>query len=474
MKGLAPLVEGFEPAGAPGAMEGSLLAIPGYTVTEELARGGMGIVYRARQHAPSRVVALKMLLPFSGASTGLRERFQQEARTLSELDHPAILPIYETGEHGHLPWFSMKLATGGSLAERISSFAGCWKEIAGLMIRVAEAVQYAHDHGVLHRDLKPGNLLFDGDGRGFVADFGLAKLIRPGIDLTQSHRAMGTPHYLAPEVAATHAGRATTASDVYSLGAILFELLTGRPPFEAEGIPALLRRIVEQDPAFPASVPTAKGNEAPVPRDLEVVTLKCLAKDPACRYPSPRELAEELRRYLAGEPILARPLGSTDRVLRWCRHQPALASAVAGVALLLVSLTVVFALSSRRIERLRLESLAQLYAADMRLAQQALAESKFGAAAEFLERHQPRPGDPDLRGFEWWHLQDRCRSEESASLGAVAGPAQRLAFSSDGRWVAAAGTDLLVWDARDRRILFRKPVGDFVWALAVSPEGSHL
>lgn len=466
--------EGFEPGGTPGALKDSLLAIPGYSVTEELARGGMGIVYRARQHAPSRVVALKMLLPFSGASSGVRERFQQEARTLSELDHPAILPIYETGEHGHLPWFSMKLATGGSLAERIGSFAGAWKEIAELMIRVADAVQYAHDHGVLHRDLKPGNLLFDGDGRVFVADFGLAKLIRPGSDLTQSHRALGTPHYLAPEVAATHAGRATTASDVYSLGAILFELLAGRPPFEAEGIPALLRRIVEEEPAFPTLHAKVGGPGAAVPRDLAVMTLRCLAKDPARRYPSPRELAEELRRYLAGEPILARPLGSTHRMLRWCRRQPALASAIAGVALLLVSLTVVFAMSSRRIERLRLESLAQLYAADMRLAQQALAERKFGPAAELLERHQPRPGDPDLRGFEWWHLQDRCRSEESASLGTVAGPAQRLAYSSDGHWVAAAGTDLLVWDARDRRIVFRKPVGDFVWALAFSPDSSLL
>jgi serine/threonine protein kinase len=502
-EGLCPvcLIGGVEKVSEPlqeiGAPETeSLLPIPGYTVTAELARGGMGIVYRARQHLPSREVALKMLLPASATSRDLRQRFHLEAHTLAELDHPAILPVYETGEHDALPWFAMKLATGGNLAERSRNYTGRWRDIAELVVTLAEAVQFAHERGVLHRDLKPANILFDTVGRPFVADFGLAKLIHPNHELTQSHRPLGTPHYLPPEVAASNAGRATIASDVYGLGAILFELLAGRPPFLAEGLPALLKRIVEEEPRLPARPelgpaigehPAGTGTSgsedvsagylplAPlIPRDLRVITLKCLAKDPARRYSSARELGEDLRRYLAREPILARPADPLERWVRWCRRQPALASAMVTVLLLSLGLAVVSTRAAHRNEALRLEGLTHLYASDMRLVQRAIEESKFGAAAGLLERHLPRPGDPDLRGFEWWHFQDRCRSEEDASLDALSNQVQRLAFSVDGRFLAAAGMEVMLWDAATRQLLFRHPLPGFAWSLLFSADGARL
>jgi WD40 repeat protein len=473
----------------------SLLPIPGYTVTAELARGGMGIVYRARQHLPSREVALKMLLPASSTSHDLRQRFQLEAHTLAELDHPAILPVYETGEHDALPWFAMKLATGGNLAERSGSYTGRWRDIAELVATLADAVQFAHERGVLHRDLKPANILFDTVGRPFVADFGLAKLIHPGHDLTHSHRPLGTPHYLPPEVAASNAGRATTASDVYGLGAILFELLAGRPPFLAEGLPALLKRIVEEEPRLPARPELGPATGEPpagtgtsrsenssaglstssplIPRDLRVITLKCLAKDPARRYSSARELGEDLRRYLAHEPILARPADPLERWVRWCRRQPALAFAMVTVLLLSLGLAFVSTRAARHNEALRLQGRTHLYASDMRLVQRAIDESKFGAAARLLARHLPRPGDPDLRGFEWWHFQDRCRTEEDASLDSLSNQVQRLAFSVDGRFLAAAGLEVLLWDAVTRQLLFRHPLPGFAWTLLFSTDGAR-
>ena len=478
----------------------SLLPIPGYTVVAELARGGMGIVYRARQHSPEREVALKMLLPFSASSQELRERFQLEARTLSELDHSAILPIYETGEHEGLPWFSMKLATGGSLADRAHDFLGRWREIAQLIATLADAVQFAHERGVLHRDLKPGNILFDAAERAFVADFGLAKLVRLDSDFTHSQRVLGTPHYLAPEVAASSARHATTASDVYSLGAILFEMLAGRPPFEAEGLPALLKKIVEDEPVLslpqerglqPASVnestrsaesittkdSTVKRPEgrAPVPRDLEVITLKCLAKDPVHRYASARELAEELRRFLVGEPILARLASPGEKLWRWSRRKPALASAlgacalilIAGVAGILWQLRQTEAAHADAVQKARDEqaqrTLAEtaraqaerseltmrqnLYAADVLGAQRALEQNDLGTARLLLDAHRPAAGQTDLRGFEWRYFRGKTRPGNFLTLTNQAHEVSALAFSSDGAWLAFGSRQVLLYDA---------------------------
>src|SRR5436190_1716644 len=251
-KGLSDHEDAESPA-ASRHLAGSLMRVPGYELTGEIARGGMGIVYRAQQLEPPRTVALKMLLPHQLGSAGMAERFRLEVRALTELEHPAILPVYQAGEHEELPFFTMKLATGGTLAQRKQRLAGDWRAIAELMAWLADAIQFAHDHGVLHRDLKPANILFDDQDRAYVIDFGLAKLLSADSDLTRSVNFLGSPHYVAPEVALRSARQATTASDVYSLGAILYELLAGRPPFDAESVPVLLKKIVEHEPVPPST-----------------------------------------------------------------------------------------------------------------------------------------------------------------------------------------------------------------------------
>jgi hypothetical protein len=285
-----------------------------------------------------------MLLPHQLGAAGVADRFRLEVRTLTELEHPAILPVFQAGEHQGLPFFTMKLATGGTLAQRKRKYAGDWRAIADLMARLADAVQFAHDHGVLHRDLKPGNILFDDQDRPYVSDFGLAKLISEDSDLTHSSHFLGTPLYIAPEVASKSAREATTASDVYSLGAILYELLAGRPPFEAEGVPALLKKIAEEEPPKFSTQSHASSKEkadseritsaninsspstTPVPRDLEVICFKCLNKEPSRRYTASRELAQDLCRWLEGRPILARPISPAEHVWRWAVRNPMLAT----------------------------------------------------------------------------------------------------------------------------------------------------
>jgi WD40 repeat protein len=298
------------------------MRVPGYELLEEIARGGMGIVYRARQLEPRRTVALKMLLPHQAGSREQAERFRLEVRALSELEHPAILPVHQMAEHDGLPFFTMKLATGGTLAQRKSQYAANWRAIAQLLAVLADAVYFAHERGVLHRDLKPSNILFDEQNHPYVSDFGLAKLADAATDLTSSVDFLGTPHYVAPEIATLSARNATTASDIYSLGAILYELLSGRPPFEAESIPGLLRKIVDEDPISPSAL---NSKAEAVPRDLEVICLKCLAKEPAHRYESARAFADDLRRWLDGRPIMARPVSAVGRIARWARRNPAVA-----------------------------------------------------------------------------------------------------------------------------------------------------
>ncbi len=307
--------------------------VQGHVLGSEIARGGMGVVYRARQLNPDREVAIKMLRPGATDSPELQERFFQEARAMATLTHPAILPVYATGVHEGQPWFSMKLADGGTLGGRRSGYAGSWRRVAELVALIADAVQFAHERGVLHRDLKPGNILFDAEGRPYVADFGLAKLAAQDRDLTQTIALLGTPHYMAPEVAQRDARAATTASDVYALCVILYELLAGAPPFEADGIPALLRRIVEEEPPPPSVRCREAGSPVP-PRDLEVICLKGLSKLPRDRYPSAAALAQDLRSWLQDRPIQARPRTPAERLGAWVRRNPAVASLLLVVCLM--------------------------------------------------------------------------------------------------------------------------------------------
>jgi eukaryotic-like serine/threonine-protein kinase len=289
----------------------------GHELLGEIARGGMGVVYRARQLEPERIVALKALRSASLDSPEAMARFRNEAEVMVTLDHAAILPVYRCGEVDGIPFFTMKLVEGGSLGDAIGRYTGQWCEIAELMAMVCDGVRHAHERGVLHRDLKPGNILFDSAGKPYVSDFGIAKLTdsqNPALTLTSS--MMGTPHYLAPEVAAGSAKSASVSSDVWSLGVVLYELLTGEKPFRGESVTQVLRALEFEQPIAPRKL------RADVPRDLEVITLKALAHDPGRRYSSARALAADLRAWMENRPIAARAISMHERAWLWARRNP--------------------------------------------------------------------------------------------------------------------------------------------------------
>jgi len=292
--------------------------IQDYQLLNEVARGGMGIVYRARQHVPPRVVALKMILPANVGSADAMKRFRVEAEAAASLEHEGILPIYAVGEHDGAPFYSMKFAEGGTLSARIGNYRDKPREAAALIAKLARAVTFAHEHGILHRDLKPGNVLFDSADKPYVSDFGLAKWLARESDLTQTFAVLGTPFYMAPEQAIS-SHMLTASADVYSLGAILYHLLTGNPPFTGDRPMEVLRRA-ENQPA-----PRPRLTNRSIPPDLETICLKCLEKDPKRRYSSALALAEDLERWLKHEPIRAKRSGFLTHSRRWVQRNPAIA-----------------------------------------------------------------------------------------------------------------------------------------------------
>jgi hypothetical protein len=294
----------------------------------------MGVVYKARQLAAGRVVALKVHLGGSMASAAEIGRFRAEAEAAAALDHPSIVPVYEVDTCAGLPFFSMKLVEGGTLAARVTQLKGDRRAAVALLARVARAVHFAHQHGVIHRDLKPGNILVDGDGTPLVADFGLARRATGDGRLTQTGAIVGTPAYMAPEQARGEKGL-TTAADIYSLGAILYELLTCRPPFQATTPLDTILQVLERDPEPPRRL------DATIDRDLEAICLKCLKKQPGERYASAEALADDLDRWLRGEPTAARPLSAWQLARHWLRRNLAAALWTAAIGLgcgLLISL----------------------------------------------------------------------------------------------------------------------------------------
>ncbi|MCI0746715.1 MAG: protein kinase [Verrucomicrobia subdivision 3 bacterium] len=340
--GFGPLPEGVEATRPPA---GGGRAFADYELFEQIGRGGMGVIYKARQVTLKRLVALKMVKAGEFASPTLIQRFHLEAEAAANLHHPNIVPIYETGEHDGQHFFSMELIDGAGLDRYITStgfcFNGksgdkpslraCQEQIARIMAKVARAVDYAHQHGVLHRDLKPSNVILDGRGEPHLTDFGVAKVIgHEGSSLTASGAIMGTPSYMAPEQAAGQSKRITIAADIYSLGAILYEMLTGHVPFRAETPVQTLKQVIEEEPKHPSTFKEG------LDRDLATICMKCLEKEPPRRYPSAAALAEDLDRFQRREPIAARPAGTAGKVWRWARRNPKVAALSAAVAVLLV------------------------------------------------------------------------------------------------------------------------------------------
>jgi tRNA A-37 threonylcarbamoyl transferase component Bud32 len=286
-----------------------------YELLHEIARGGMGVVYKARQLSLNRTVALKMILAGKLASEADVQRFHREAEAAANLNHSNIVPIYEIGEQDGQHYFSMKLIEGTSLAQRAASFAGKPKEAAQLMAKVAGAVHEAHQHTILHRDLKPNNILLDVRDDPYVTDFGLARHVDGRDQHTRTGLILGTPSYMAPEQARSEKAL-TVAVDVYGLGAIFYELLTGRPPFRAETDLDTILQVIDRDPPRPRTL------NARIDRDLETICLKCLEKEPRTRYPSALALAEDLERWSSGYTIHARPSGPAKKLLKWAKRNP--------------------------------------------------------------------------------------------------------------------------------------------------------
>jgi eukaryotic-like serine/threonine-protein kinase len=293
-----------------------------YEIVGEIARGGMGVVYKARQNRLNRTVAIKMILAGNFASEIEIKRFYTEAEAAAQLDHSGIVPIYEVGERNGQHFFSMAFIDGQSLQSLLKQGPLASQHAAQLLHDVAVAVHYAHTKGIIHRDLKPHNILLDAEGKPKLTDFGLAKCVDSVDGLTASGEVMGTPSYMAPEQAAGKTHELGSLVDVYALGAILYAMLTGRPPFQAATLVETIMQVIEKEPVSPALLNPA------VPRDLETICLKCLHKEPSKRYSSAAALADDLQCYLEGRPIQARPIGRMEVAWRWCRRNPALSSAI--------------------------------------------------------------------------------------------------------------------------------------------------
>jgi serine/threonine protein kinase len=308
------------------------VTVPGYEVLEVLGRGGMAVVYKARQVSLNRLVALKMILSGAHADSAEVARFHTEAQAVASLHHPHIVQIYEVGEHNHFPFFSLELMEGGNLDRKVAGAPQPPKEAARLMEVLARAMHYAHERGIVHRDLKPANVLLTADGTPKIADFGLAKRQlsadpQPEGEWTQTGAILGTPSYMAPEQAEGHGKTASPLADVYALGAMLYELLTGRPPFRGTSTLETLRQVRCDDPIAPARL------QPQVPRDLETICLKCLHKGPERRYPSAAALADDLHRFLANEPIQARPTSLWEHAVKWAKRRPTKAAVFLSAAL---------------------------------------------------------------------------------------------------------------------------------------------
>jgi WD40 repeat protein/tRNA A-37 threonylcarbamoyl transferase component Bud32 len=432
-----------------------------YELLGQIAEGGMGIVYFARQISLSRTVALKMIRSGQLATDAEIHRFRTEAEAAATLDHPNIVPIYEIGDHEGQQYFSMKLVEGGTLADLNAAQHDrnpAWqRRAAELMARVAIAVHHAHQRGVLHRDLKPTNVLLDEQGEPHLTDFGLAKVLEGRPDFTQSLAILGTPGYMAPEQAAGRVKQLTTAADIYSLGAILYELLVGRQVCPGESTLEILKQVQENEPASPR-----KLNPAVAP-DLETICLKCLQKAPDRRYTSAQSFAEDIERFLRGEPILARPVGSGERFVRWCRRKPALAGSLGALVFALV-----FGFAGVTWQWRNAQHHAESEARQRRLAEDAVLRLTYEKAETLFEQDRAAQALAHLARLLRQRPNDStiaARIQSALTLRGFSLPVAQLqhgarimtiCFSPDGQRVLTASLDGVarMWDARTGRALF--------------------
>jgi eukaryotic-like serine/threonine-protein kinase len=406
-----------------------------YELIREIARGGMGVVFRARQVSLNRPVALKMILAGRLANDTDVRRFYIEAEAAANLDHPGIVPIYEVGQYDGQHYFSMGFVEGESLSHRLTDGPVPGREAAALMVKVAEAIEYAHQQGVIHRDLKPGNVLVDKNGKPRVTDFGLAKNMQGDSGLTGSGQIMGTPSYMPPEQAGGNRGDVGPAADVYALGATLYALATGRPPFQAATPMDTVLQVISDEP-----VPPRRLNPA-VERDLETICLKCLEKQAAKRYVSAAALADDLQRFLDGDSIRARSVSTFEKAWRWCRRRPTIAGLTAAV-----TVAVLGGLAGTTmgwLAALRATDLAEqrLYDSRMSLVQRYWEDYNGNLFRQALDEQLPaNQRGIDRRSFEWfyWH---RKRSSGNISRLVPAGGIRSAAFSPDCLRLASAGAD---------------------------------
>ena len=477
----------------PAPEEEAMRSFAGYDLIEQIGRGGMGVVWRAREEELDREVALKMLAAAGWAGPDEVRRFRMEAETEARFEHPNIVPVYAVGDFEGRPFFTMKLAVGTLAGRRIPPGN---REAAEMLAKIGDAVHFAHERGVLHRDLKPANILLDTDGTPMVCDFGFAHF-RDTESFTLTGAGIGTPAYMAPEQAGGGAAPITTATDVYGLGALLYHQLTGHAPFEGPDTLAILRQLASAEPIAPRAL-----NES-IDRDLEQIALKAMAKQPGDRYRSAAAFVEDLERWLRGEPTVARPAGAAIRIWKWARRKPATAVALGltlvGAAVLAIVITrgefairhernLAFiaeadatkqarhARDSERLMRLN------LYAADMMVASRALRDGHLGVARETLERHIPKSGEADLRGFEWFAFQADCRGDDLRVLTGHTKAVDAVAFSRDGKSLATTGRDgqILFWNVETGVMFQQLPRADvptnameipiFAKHVAASPE----
>jgi WD40 repeat protein/tRNA A-37 threonylcarbamoyl transferase component Bud32 len=476
---------------------GTWPTVPGYVIESVLGHGGMAVVYKARQVGLNRLVALKMILAGKHARSSARARFKAEAEAVARLRHPNIVQVHEIGEHDGLPYFSMTLMEGGTLAQTI--VRGQWatldkdgyRRVAELIETLARAIHHAHQQGVVHRDLKPANVLLDTEdpllGTPKITDFGLALYQDDSAARTHSGDILGTPSYMAPEQAQGRRGDVGPASDIHALGAILYELLTGRRPFAAATAVDTLVQVSFEEPLPPRRL------QYGLPLDLETICLKCLRKLPQQRYATALDLAEDLRRFRNGEPIRARPITAVERTVKWARRRPVVAALLAGIVLVT---TLGFAGISVALWQTRLAE--QNEASQRQAAEAALDRAErsvyFGniaqarsqwllnnvaASARLLKQCQP-----ERRGWEW-HYLNGLNHTDLLSIAEVSGPfVSGLAYGPEGRWLAAGGGNpflseqrgiVQVFDAETGQLRWRRDdLRYFVRSIAVSPDGRRL